>query len=358
MKVRNRFFSLVLLGCFAALECSPAAAEEISEGRWRDLTPYMENLELLTLENEGQSVVLLPGDNEADLDLKFYNAVPVPAEVALSIELPEGLECEGLEGEVTIPARSYHEFELHLEKVGEGPSSDEEHEVSLVIEALFEEGAPSAVQGRAERTLPIVIPKTYAVKKTRSAIKVDGNLVEWTDWTFDGGEPEDVRLEEDAYTGTEDCLFRFGVAYDDKYLYVAVDVIDDKLFLTESNPPWEQDGVEVRLKPDPRTDGTEDGQGVILLAVCPGGQGFEQRVQDEDELPEGTLVASVAHAKGHATEIAVPAAALKKEGEWEEFRLNVAVDDFDDEENGAQLWWNTDWRRRNATPGSGWFVRE
>jgi len=51
----------------------------------------------------------------------------------------------------------------------------------------------------------------------------------------------------------------------------------------------------------------------------------------------------------------------KQGGQWQEFRLNIAMDDFDgevgDRTNGAQLWWKPDWRSQQNYPGSGTFTR-
>ena len=63
---------------------------------------------------------------------------------------------------------------------------------------------------------------------------------------------------------------------------------------------------------------------------------------------------------GYAAEIAIPVSYLNKmqETEWEAFRLNVAVDDFDDSGNGLQLQWWPDWRRDHSILGSGTFFRQ
>ena len=43
---------------------------------------------------------------------------------------------------------------------------------------------------------------------------------------------------------------------------------------------------------------------------------------------------------------------------FQEFRLGLAVKDWDDEYQGAQLWWLPDWRRSSHIPGSGTFQRK
>ena len=70
-------------------------------------------------------------------------------------------------------------------------------------------------------------------------------------------------------------------------------------------------------------------------------------------------MACVRTATGHITEIAIPAAYLdaKAGGRWKEFRLNVAVNDYDTPDKGAQLWWRPDWRTDQTYVGSGTFRR-
>jgi hypothetical protein len=69
---------------------------------------------------------------------------------------------------------------------------------------------------------------------------------------------------------------------------------------------------------------------------------------------------SVRTPTGHNTEIAIPVEYLESlQGKpWKDFRLNIAVDDFDRDARGAQLWWQVDWRTRSAHTGSGTFERK
>jgi hypothetical protein len=44
--------------------------------------------------------------------------------------------------------------------------------------------------------------------------------------------------------------------------------------------------------------------------------------------------------------------------DWQRIRLNIAVDDFDAEDNRlAQVWWQPDWRDVTNFSGSGTFQR-
>ena len=63
---------------------------------------------------------------------------------------------------------------------------------------------------------------------------------------------------------------------------------------------------------------------------------------------------------GYAYEVAVPIDLIAEHqgADWDRIRVNVAVDDFDDEDGPrAQLWWQPDWRDAVNVPGSGTFRR-
>ncbi len=63
---------------------------------------------------------------------------------------------------------------------------------------------------------------------------------------------------------------------------------------------------------------------------------------------------------GYNIEIAIPSQYLvaRQRGAWWEFRLNVAVNDYDGPGAGAQLWWKPDWRTPQTYDGSGTFLRD
>jgi hypothetical protein len=80
-----------------------------------------------------------------------------------------------------------------------------------------------------------------------------------------------------------------------------------------------------------------------------------------DQLPPGVRAVCVKTDTGHATEIAIPAKYLdeKQGGPWKAFRLNIAVNDFDQVAGPLRaLWWRPDWRSAATYAGSGTFERK
>ncbi len=195
-------------------------------------------------------------------------------------------------------------------------------------------------------------------------ITVDGILDDWPDLPFDIREPAAVLKDADSYTGGEDCHFRFGTAYDNNFLYIAIDVFDDKLVQIENSAVWSQDSIEIRLLalPEPERSlfrGGSEWKDVLPIAALPINQNGEIGVWGKKNLPEGTQIASKMTDTGYTIEVAVPASYLtEKQGEsWREFRLSLAVNDSDKSGTVAQLWWVPDLREQNTYAGSGTFKK-
>ena len=93
------------------------------------------------------------------------------------------------------------------------------------------------------------IRKTTTAKKTLSAITIDGKLNESV-WSLN----ESVTK---VLSGNPDNTATFGTLWDDKYLYIAFKVIDDKL-INDSKDTWWDDSVEVYIDPNNSKSTTYD----------------------------------------------------------------------------------------------------
>jgi len=201
--------------------------------------------------------------------------------------------------------------------------------------------------------------------RRRAPVRVDGNLGEWEELPFVCSAPRQILLSPDTWHGPQDCSFRFAVEHDEEHLYVALEAQDDRSFLDADRQPWQQDGVEVRIdaRPEPHRSagrgGGEFGE-ILLIALSPGETPDRMVYYERAQMPPGVEAVCTRTPGGHVTEIAVPVRYLnEKQGrEWEAFRLNIAVDDFDGPQDaGAQLWWRPDWRSPATYAGSGTFRR-
>ncbi len=202
--------------------------------------------------------------------------------------------------------------------------------------------------------------------RAESEIVIDGKLDEWKSLPIDVSKTAFVTKHRSKFTLAKNGKYRFAVAYDDKYLYVAIKATDDKLFLDPKKRPWRQDSVEVRL--DARTaktrnlaDNPQEWGSILPVILAPAASEKDKMViYSRDRFPKGTQCVSVVTPAGHNTEIAIPISYLNQRqgGKWKDFRLNVGVNDFDAATEGAYRQWRPDWRKGKSFVGTGTFVRK
>ncbi len=219
-----------------------------------------------------------------------------------------------------------------------------------------------------EGTSRAVVARTYPLSRREQAIAVDGDLGDWKALPFQVNEPAAINGTPASWTGPADCAWRFGVALGKTHLYIGIETTDDRP-VHLGKQAWEQDGVEVRVdgRPDPaRSAGRgEDDEGMkaqVFVGLGPGPSPEQLAVYANERLKElGVAAICVPTPKGHNTEIAIPLSYFaERQGEdWQELRLNIAVDDFDEPAGPlAQLWWQPDWRDLETFAGSGTFEKE
>ncbi len=195
---------------------------------------------------------------------------------------------------------------------------------------------------------------------------IDGNLDEWRSLPFKIDKPARILQDPETDRGPDDCRCEFGLAYDEQCLYVAVKVTDDTLTLDPRKAPWEQDGVEIRIDArDEKERSTvleyREFQNILLVALSPARSDKDPMVcYNRERMPEGTRTACVRTRTGFNAEIAVSKSYLDEmQGkDWESFRFNMAVDDYDPGDKVAQFWWQPDWRGEETLCGTGTFKRK
>ena len=149
---------------------------------------------------------------------------------------------------------------------------------------------------------------------------------------------------------------------DDTHLYVAVDVTDERQVYKQSSA-WTQDGLEFRIdgRSDPARSQNRDESSILMVGISPDRDPDKMGLYQPEVLgQEGVQAMGVPTPTGHAYEISIPLNYIEeRQGkDWDKIRINIAVDDYDEETGPlAQLWWQPDWRDQNSFAGSGTFRR-
>jgi enterochelin esterase-like enzyme len=203
----------------------------------------------------------------------------------------------------------------------------------------------------------------YAAK---TPITIDGNLSDWSKLSISVDKPVNI-ADATAWKGAADLSYWFDCKYDANFFYIAIQTTDEFINSAADKDPWFQDGVEIRLDARPEAERLF-GQGrefedILLIAMSPANTGETRTAYNAAKLPAGTKAICVATPTGHNTEIAIPIAYINEKSgkQWDGIRLNVVVNDLDDDYKGFRgdkLWWQPDWRTPDSTWGAGTFVRK
>ncbi|MHC4714599.1 MAG: hypothetical protein ACYTAN_15240, partial [Planctomycetota bacterium] len=85
----------------------------------------------------------------------------------------------------------------------------------------------------AEGSQDLIIEGVHDVARLEAPIEIDGSLDDWPELPFVMDRPAEIVYGDNKpWNGPEDASLRFGVARDDENLYVAVEVIDDRHFVS------------------------------------------------------------------------------------------------------------------------------
>ncbi len=160
------------------------------------------------------------------------------------------------------------------------------------------------------RKLPLRIVASLTARRVKG-ITIDGKLDDWSDVPAHlTNTRERVKYKPDAWSGPEDCSMTTRIGYDDKNLYLAVDVTDNVVVGSEGGSQWERDGVMIFWDPRPPNQ-----RGARFTAPCK-----MVRIWAPDVtigLQEGTIqgcrMVSRRHKGGYTVELAIPFSAIGKD---------------------------------------------
>ena len=301
--------------------------------------------------------------------LRLFNDADVPLRLSGEFARHPALSVSPDAFDIELPPNQVEILDLQV-TAATGAELRAHDSVALEWEAAYRQDEVPLPEMSGTYSLEVLqLGPESTIRAGGTPVTVDGDLGEWDELPVDFEEGGRFRSGEELWTGAGDASCRFGLRYDDDFIYVAVNVIDDtRVFLEEKQYPWEQDAVEIRLdaRPDPRRSLSRDGGDVerstyITIWFAPGRTPDEAFMFTPEPLAElGVKVMGLFTDTGYTCEVAVPMAYVtERQGEdWDKVRLNVTIDDRDGEDGLCQLWWRPHWSDGDSFPGLGTFTRE
>jgi 3',5'-cyclic AMP phosphodiesterase CpdA len=201
---------------------------------------------------------------------------------------------------------------------------------------------------------------------TNGKIWIDGIIDEWEGLAY----RTDARLqktdEAEGYSGDFDGSFEFDVRYDHENLYIGISVWDDKLMLDEKGSIWTQDVIRIYLDGRPleissNGRGKNESKDWLYINFAPSeGKRNQPNIFQKELLPPNTVIATKKTVAGFDAEISIPLSYLnfKNGAEWENFRINLAYVDWDEESSRTIIWWRPAWDSDDNWIGSGIFFKK
>ncbi len=198
----------------------------------------------------------------------------------------------------------------------------------------------------------------YNLTKTNNEVTIDGKTNDW--------EKLNYHIYKNASKTKE--AFNFDVKYDKKFIYVMIQVFDEKTITNPENRRKSQDNIVVDFdaRPDPQRmlgRGRNGFDPFSRLKLFPDKSGMQNLIKMgayNKYIPENTKVACLITDYGYNMEIAFPVDFLQqKQGKnWKEFRLNICRTDVDASDfKKTSVWWQPKWSGKRNFNGSGTFKK-
>ncbi len=293
----------------------------------------------------------VPVSNEVDVPLQY--------QVELRTQGAKPVVLGSVKGEIAPKSKQTVEIPV---VASPAVSVQETSLTTLVWNLVYTDPAGVAVPFSIEQPCGFDTPFTLA--KANKPVAIDGNLEEWAALPFSVQSPADL-IGGPLWRDAKDASYRFALARDEQFLYVAMEAIDDQVIAAPGIAPWLQDGVEIRIDARPKgerpNDGDERTSNGLFIALSPADNPDNSYAVAPAQWPAGTKAVCKKTTKGYSAEVAVPMSYLDQvqKNAWSDIRFNICLDDADAaEEETSQLWWRPDWRTGLHYAESGLFTRE
>ncbi|MCW5911128.1 MAG: metallophosphoesterase [Cyclobacteriaceae bacterium] len=279
---------------------------------------------------------------------RLTNPFDVPVTIKLSNGFSWDMKADLPKPEITLPPNSVSFTSLDVE-LRKSKSLESIKPVRVKAEVAVKDATI-----KSDLFIPFefnVAPlKKYQVTKVNKPVVIDGNLGEWQ-------LPYTLPSAEKAH---------FGIAYDNQYVYLAVQVNDSEVIAPAQSTAFNQDFVGFVLDAQPLAKSAADkGEAwfanSLYFITGPEDETGKNSVWDMSESEKELLKwKCIRNGKGYAFEVAIPITYVQKlqGNNWQTLRLNVVVQDKDSNSETKRVFWYPNWREGDNIPGSGMFFRK
>ena len=342
-------------------EQGPVLANLLLDGIWSEDVVTKASMDFFEALIERRPIRIEPlfteGDSfaEGQVMVKVFNDENVPMSVEWGQSFSWDLSGKLSEPATTVPPNSVDTLLVQLKaRDGRVAVSPEMAGLPLKAEVRLDSSAYPGLS--VPFSFNLQPAARYRLEKARQPVSVDGDLAEWAEMPY--------QLMDEPEAGLS---ARFGLQYDEEWLYIAAEVRDDELLLDTAEVAWRQDYVGFVLNGEPMAvSAMRKGKGwyenSILFTVAPATDRLPASVYYEDRLPEGTQYHCAATGdQSYRLEAAIPLAYIReRQGDnWRSMRFNLIVQDRDSgKEDWPRYTFMPDWRGDKNFVGSGMFFRD
>ncbi len=277
---------------------------------------------------------------------RISNDFDVPVKVKMSPGFSWDFKTDIANPEFTVPPNSVKFVSMEL-------TSRKQKEIELMKPVKVKAEVAVQQEGKSNFFIPFefnVAPlRKYELKKTAS-IKVDGALNEWATLPY--------------ALPTQDEGSRFGLTYDNRFVYLGIQVYDSELINGVATATSNKDYVGFVLDAQPiaksiSEKGDNGFKNSLYFIASPEDDSGKSSVSELGDSENQLEWKCVKNKNGYAFEVAIPIEYVQKQqGEnWQNVRVNVVVQD-DDANSSTRIIWQPNWSSRDNVAGSGMFYRE
>jgi len=260
----------------------------------------------------------------------------------------------------TINPNDVSSIDMNIKGVGGISSLKEIDGLKLEVKIAYEMDDRPDVELSEKFTIKPAL--RYSISPKKGKVKIDGELNDWKNLDFQLKENAYVQGNPFTHVGLEDASGKFAVNYDEEYLYIAAEIIDDELYLSGKDNPLYQDALMIFVDPRPAEHYNKTTRNNLfadwaMLAISPDEHGTMLQKQ---RLPNGTICQLKKTDAGYNVEAAIPVNYLSKsqQEDWKNVRINVMISDYDQNGNHvARISWKPIWTEEGNYLGSGTFFK-